>query len=376
MPNRTAYIISLKFAPGLKKEFTVMGESLRKYGFDVKYIISELYSNLEFTREGMIHIQTKIGVRGIIEDSIKYFSMKKIISIFNNAMPFFVLFYNSHPLNPRVASLIKKNFPSTILALYLHDPYKPDKSFYGLKKGIYMSFAEFIQGLTLRYMDYVISPSEYSSYLFRRKYPNFEGNNFIAPLLVPDQMIKCGNKRKYFSIVGVAHNATGHDTFIELVNYVAEKRLNYEFCLVSSNNIYRFLKKLTEKGREILKVINKPIIKDSEINDIVRESYAVFRLDKEVTQSGVIPVCYMNGTPVISTDIPGLTQHVWNQETGYVISRDTMHENFLIAMEYVKNNFVSLSQNARRKYEEIWSESNFLKYYSWLIDLLKKETLS
>jgi len=84
-----------------------------------------------------------------------------------------------------VARLVKKKFPDAIKAFYLHDPSKPDKAPYGVLKGIYISLVEFIQGLTVGYMDYVISPSEYSSLLFKKKYPTFKGQNFIAPLLIP-----------------------------------------------------------------------------------------------------------------------------------------------------------------------------------------------
>jgi glycosyltransferase involved in cell wall biosynthesis len=368
MSKKTAYIISLKFAPGLKKEFVVIGENLRKYGFDVKYIISNLYSYLDFNCDGMNFINTKDGIKGMIFDTIKYFSMEKIMDIINNAPPSFVLFYNPHPLNPRFCYFIKKNFPNAILSLYLHDPYKPDKSYYGFKKGIYMNIAEFIQGLSIKYMDYVISPSEYSSELFKKRFPNFKGKNYIAPLLVPDQHSNSNKERKYFSMVGGAHLATGHDTFIELVNYVAEKNLSYEFFLISSSNISIFLKKLTEKGKKILKIINKPIIKDTEINQVISESYAVFRLDKEVTQSGVIPVSYMNRTPVIARDIPGLRQHVWDKKTGYIVPFNSSLDDIIKAMEFIRDNFHELSKNARQKYEEIWAEWNFDKYYKWLIN--------
>lgn len=370
MNNKTAYIISLKFAPGLKKEFTVIGEKLRKFGLDVKYIISKKYSELEYSYDGMLYIPTKDGIRSMISDAIKFFSMREVIEIFSKAPPSFVCFYNPHPLNPRLAYLIKREFPGAILSLYLHDPYKPDKSSYGFKKALYLKMAEVVQGLTIKYMDYVVSPSKYSSDLFKKKYHDFMGKNYIAPLLVPDEKTNTGRERKYFSIVGGAHNATGHDTFIKLINYVAEKGLDYKFYLVSSSKIDIFLRNLIEKGKKILKLINKPIIKDSEIYEVISQSYAVFRLDREVTQSGVIPICYMNSTPVIAQDIHGLRQHVRHKENGYIIPSDTVPGNFIEAMNFVIENFSNLSKHARRSYEEIWAEWNFEKYYGWLIKVI------
>ena len=182
-------------------------------------------------------------------------------------------------------------------------------------------------------------------------------------------MVK-NNARKYFSIVGGAHKATGHDAFIELVNYAGEKGLDFEFALISSSNVSPFIKSLTEAGKKRLTIINKSSITDSEINEVIRQSWAVFRLDREVAQSGVVPVAYMNETPAIARDIPGLVQHVWHEKTGYIVPFKCSPENLMAGMNYVKNNFDMLSSNARKSYEETWAEWNWEKYYSWLIKVI------
>ena len=318
----------------------------------------------------MEYISTKEGVKGIVIDTYKLSGCKRFMQIFSSQPPSFVCFYNPHPLNPFIARSVKRNFVNVILSLYLHDPYKPNKSPYGLAKKAYIQIVEFVQGLTIKYMDYVISPSKYSSHLFRTKYPNFKGENYIAPLLVPDHRVLENENRKYFSMVGVAHPATGHDTFIKLINYVAEKGLNYEFALISSSNVSSYIEKLSNQAQKILKVVNKQIVTDSEINKIVRESYGVFRLDREVTQSGVIPVSYMNETPIIARDIPGLAQHVKHRESGYLVPFNCAPENLIRAMEFVKTNFPELSKNARKSYEKIWAGCNWDRYYGSLMEVL------
>jgi glycosyltransferase involved in cell wall biosynthesis len=373
MQTKTAYIISLKFAPGLKKEFMVLGENIREKGSNVKYLLSKGYGNLEGNCDGVEYITEKGGVKGLFFETVKLINSKRFTEIFSSNPPSFACFYNPHPLNPIIARHIKKKFPKALLSLYLHDPYKPDKTPYGFIKGAYFRLVEFIQGLTIKYMDYVISPSEYSSELFKKKYYWFKGENYIAPLLVPDMKIEKNLERKFFSIVGGAHPATGHYTFVELVNYVAEKGLDYRFALITSSDISKYLKMLTPKAKGILNVINKRLILDSEINEVVRQSYAVFRLDREVTQSGVVPVCYMNETPVIGRDIPGLVQHVKHGYTGYVVPANCSPEDIVDTMEFVKKNFCELFANARKSYEETWAEWNFEKYYCWLLELLKSQ---
>ena len=366
MTTKTAYIISLKFAPGLKKEFVLLGESLRKLNIDVKYLLAEEYQKLQPDNEAAEYIISSGGNRRIFFETLRHLNKKMIIEIIARKPPVFILFYNPHPLNPFVARLIKKRFAEAKLALYLHDPYKPDKREYGIVKMLYINFVEFIQRRTVTYMDYVISPSQYSSKLFIKHYPEFKGETYTAPLLVPDQNDSGDNSRKYFSIVGTVHLATGHDTFVSLINYIAEKGGDYKFVLITSSNIANSLKKLNNQARNILKIINKNIISDSEINEIIRESYAVFRLDREVTQSGVIPVSYMNGTPVIVRDIPGLTQHVKHMKNGYIIPGDCSLEDLENSMSYTMQNFHYMSECARNSYEETWAEMNWHRYYSWL----------
>jgi len=372
--NKIVYIVSVKYAAGSKKEFILFGDNLRKKGLNVRYLLAKPYKKLEANREETDYITVSDGLKTVMLDTLKLINGRKFIQIFSAFPPAFVCFYNAHPLNPVIARLLKKRFPKAIVCLYLHDPYKPDKKSYGIGKAAYITLVELIQKLTVRYMDHVVSPSLYSSQIFRKYYPKFKGAAHIGPLLVPDQKISEDKKRRFFSIVGVAHNATGHDTFVQLVNYVAERGLGYEFAIISARDISSHLANLTEKASRIVTVINEKIISDSQINKVVRESYAVFRLDREVTQSGVIPVSYMNGTPVIVRDIPGLTQHVKHAKNGYVIETDCLPADIVRAMDFVKQNFIELSKNARKSYEEIWSECNFEKYYNWLIELLRAKT--
>lgn len=38
----------------------------------------------------------------------------------------------------------------------------------------------------------------------------------------------------------------------------------------------------------------------------------------EASQSGVLPIAYKYGKPVIVSDLPGLTENVWEQHTGLI----------------------------------------------------------
>jgi len=369
--NKATYIISLKYAPGLLKEFKLLGENIRSHGFTVDYILCKEYSKLENCPSSAEFLTSANEITDLIKESVKLIFQKDLIRIFSNGQPQFICFYNPHPLNIWIARFIRKCYRETNLALYLHDPYKADKNFYGKLKASYITLVELIQGITIKYMDSVISPSDYSAYLFRSRYPRFKGMNYIAPLLVPDYREIEKENRKFFSIVGNVHAATGHDTFIRTTKYIVSQGIEHQLALISSSNcISDYLSSLNDNERKILNVKNKAIINDSEINEIIRESLAVFRLDREVTQSGVIPNSFMNGTPVIARDIPGLTQHVKHKENGYIVPNDCTPEDIIYAMNYVKEHFTILSREARKSYEDIWHEKKWDSYYSWLINLL------
>lgn len=81
---------------------------------------------------------------------------------------------------------------------------------------------------------------------------------------------------------------------------------------------------LSEEEKELLgntgnvTLINR-YISDGEMKWLFSNATAVVLPYIEATQSGVIPIAYAYGKPVITTDIPGLTQFVRNGETGVVV---------------------------------------------------------
>jgi hypothetical protein len=370
--NNAAYIISFKYAPGLNKEFVSLGRNFVKQGLSVKYLLATPYKNLEWQEDATEYITDSSSLMGIILDTLTIGNYKKIKDVFSVYPPMFLCFYNSHPLNIFIAKIVKKRFPEAKLSIYLHDAYKSDKKFYGMIGRFFFSIAELINNLTMKYVDCVISPSEHSSQLFKKRYPSLKEKNHIVPLLIPDQRVPENKKRVFFSLVGNINKATGHEKARELLRYITKNKLDYELAIITSSRLPQYFKKLSDDEKKAIKIVNKKIITDSEINEVVRKSYAVLRLDKEINQSGVIPVAYMNETPVIVCNIAGLTQHVCHKYNGYVVSHDCSLKELIQAMEYINGNFQNLSANARRSYEQTWAEWNFDKYYGWLIKSLQK----
>jgi glycosyltransferase involved in cell wall biosynthesis len=250
----------------------------------------------------------------------------------------------------------------------MHEPYKTRKHNYSPQKRLLILLREYLQSSSLIYLDHVILPSQLAVSLFSKRYPKYRGQTHYAPLLIPELGQSTRKvERKCFSYVGNIHSATGFDKFVNLVQYVRNYELDFHFSIITSSNIPLQLKKIIAHNLSRVNCINKDVILDREIYDLVERSIGVFRLDQEITQSGIIPICFMLGTPVIVNDLAGFTQHVQHGYNGYVIQDITDYNNMILGMKYLQDNFNDLSRNARQSFESIWSKDNWERYYSWLI---------
>lgn len=372
-----AYIVSLKYAPGLKKLFILLGENLRLRGVDVSYLVAQPYRHLsDINADGMIHLTNSASLRASVSETMKHlFGWSDFTEIFCSSPPDFVCCYNFHPLNVFILRYLKRTFPKCITALFIHEPYKPDKRPYGPARGIYIYVFELLQSVSLRYVDHVILPSDLAYELFVSRYPHYSGSLHYAPLLISDrQVTKSHKERRFFTYVGNVHKATGFDTFIELVNHCASLKADFDFLAITSSKISGYLRNLSPEGQHALTLTNKEVITDREIHEAINMSYAILRLDKEITQSAVVPESFMNGTPVIVRDLPGFTQHVKHAYNGYVVADPCSPAEIMKGMMFVKQHFDELSRNARKSYEEIWAEHNWPRYYQWLLDILSSQT--
>lgn len=366
--GRTAYIVSLKFAPGLAKEFFAVGEGMRRRGMEVRYLLAEPYRDFAPSCAAIDYVTVSTGWCSVIVDTARLARGALFKRAFAKYPPGSIVFYNTHPLNPLIASLMKREYPDSIVVLYLHDPYKPDKSSYGKIGAVRILLVEAIQRSIAARSDHIVFPSEYSKGLFAEYYPTMGATTHVAPLLVPDLQPAADGERSLFSMIGRMGLSTGHDVFVRLVNYAAENSLPYEFALVTSGSVARYLSYFTPQARRILQVVHHDRIGDEEIDVVLRGSCATFRLAREVTQSGVVPVAFRCRTPVIGTDIPGLRQHISHKNDGYLVPNDCGMQDLVAAMEYVKGDFERMSGNARRRYEDVWSPSNWGRYYGWLVE--------
>lgn len=368
------YIVSLKYAPGMWKEFTLLGQNLQKHGFEVKYLVSKWYKQLKDDHSDMIFVSNSKNNKEMLIDAGKYpLGIGRLCTkAFREARPAFVCCYNPHPLNFTVLGLAKRFAPESIRLVHLHEPARPGKSTYGWKGRMFFEIVDYAQKLTLADSTDVVLHSPFAFELFDQKFDNYHGQKRYSPLLIPDRQNKTKSKRRFFSMIGRFNFAKKPDLFIETINYAAQKGEDIEFQIVTASCIDKYLKKLTPEGRARLRLIIKENLSDEDISSAVSESFAVLSLQPLMTQSGMMTVSFMNATPIIARSIPGFTQFVKHQSNGYLLKDNFSYQELVEAMKAVRNNFDVLSANARQTYLQLFSEKNWDKYYAWLLESLAR----
>lgn len=367
---KNCYIVSLKYAAGLWKEFHLLGRNLKAQGYAVKFLLSSGYKWMAGDMlEDSYFVTSSTNVKTMIVDAACYpFSLKKQCSdLFREHPPKLLCLYNPHPLNSKVEQIAKKYAPDGIRAIYLHEPAKPGKASYGLKGWLFFEVVELCQRKAIKQSTDIILPSPVAQELFKKYYPEYQGDTHYAPILVPDRPGASAPSRKYFSMVGRFNFSKRLDLFIEAANLSACQSKGYEFQITTSSQLDEYLQLLTPDANKKMKIINKENLSDEEMFDSLAKSYAVLCIHPMVTQSGVVTVAFMNSTPVIVRDSAGFTQFVKHGYNGWVLPKDFNANDIIEALHNVLDNFLELSQNARRTYEEMFSEKTWSDRYEWLI---------
>jgi glycosyltransferase involved in cell wall biosynthesis len=253
--------------------------------------------------------------------------------------------------------------------VWLHEPFKDDKKLYGAK-AIIIHLVELFQTLSLPYVDEVILHSRRARRLFQVKYPNFRGRTRLIPLPFADDGPGPADGRRYISFLGRADRAKGIDLFFQLVEGAYRQGRGDEFQIVTASDIDKHLQGLSPGAREKLRVVNRPQIADEDLRQAAAGSLAVLALYKETMQSGVIPVAWMKGAPVIGTDIEGITEWVRDRETGVIVSAQPSLEEITRGIDYISGHFGEMTRRCREEYLATFDDGNWDTQYAWLKPLL------
>ncbi|MCX5751418.1 MAG: hypothetical protein NT099_07105 [Candidatus Saganbacteria bacterium] len=370
-------IVCLKYAPGLFKEFCLIGDEVQRKSVVVNYIISEKYKDIAGSMGIKANYLTSSS--NLLETMFELFlfplrKMGLIDKFFRDNCPHVMYLYNAHPVNILFIKQAKKICPKIKIVYHLHEPYAPDKSFFRFWQKMVIIFQEALQKKTVAMSDHVVVPSPNAQKLFCDHYLDFIGSLHLAPLLIPDKQVRT-RSRDYFLMLGHLYPDGRLDSFIEIVNYLAAKQIDIKVKFVTSSRISRdAFGKLNDDAKRVLEIVQKDSLSDEEISEYMANAFALICLHTRGAQSGTTPVAFMNGTPIIARDIPMFNQFIKDKINGKLVMPNAKPEDWCEAINYAKNNIATLSKNSRQSYLEIFHESKLGEYYQWLLNILENES--
>lgn len=109
----------------------------------------------------------------------------------------------------------------------------------------------------------------------------------------------------------------GLDILLEAMKIVVKERSNLKLSIVGNGDISIYKNDLIELEKNIESHVRW--IKDEEVEGFFRESDFAVVPYIEASQSGVIPLAYSLGLPVIASKIGGIPEQVIEGETGYLV---------------------------------------------------------
>lgn len=363
-------IASLRHSPGLAKEFGFFAERLSRHGAKVRLLLAREYEGFPFFEALDVSFRGPSRRAGnIAAEVLRPSARKDLRSLVARTSPHFVLLYNPHPANGVLLRAAKRLRPPAITALFLHEPFKPRKRVYGFRGSIEHASVEALHAAMLRRIDVVLVPSVVAEQRFQARFPEAAVEVRRCSLLIPDVgTVRTDATRDTFTLVGQVNPATGLDTFLGIVLESERRGLPYRFRLVTPSNVLSRLRRLPRRPSNLRLQTGRPLT-DGEIDEALQTSRAVFRCDREITQSGVVPVAFRNGTPVIAPDLPGFAQDIRDGFNGRLFPVGAPFEPVVECMEWVLAH-PEARANARQTFLESFSPAAWSRTYDWLVDRL------
>lgn len=356
------YIGSLQYSPIYKSHCCALGKQCEKYGYSVKYLFSWKYEWMlpEEVKEKTIFIGKSAGIASAIKDGLNFKHVRKLSRILLEDRPDYIYMYNFHPfLNYYIAKLAKKC--GSTFTQHVQEPYVEDKKVYGGLKQYWLYLFEYFQEKLLENVDIAVISSNRASYLFEKRYQNFSGRKVIIPLMYEDMGDSTSNieGRKYITFIGPPVAAKGPETFLKIVEYSERHNLGFNFLMISRSRVKdpRFYTKSN------LEIFYKDKTSDEEMGEYIQRSVMTITPYKVATQSSVILVSYMYGTPVLSTNVGGLSEFVYHSKTGYLVDKNAKVEEWIEGINFIKDNLSKMSKDCRDYFVKEFSEINWPKYF-------------
>lgn len=277
---------------------------------------------------------------------------REIAKSIENLNPILILFCDTSIISMQVLLSIKKDI---IKAAYMHDiiPHPGRFSLYIYFKEI-LNKKIFVEAV--KTVNKIILLSENSYNLFKTKYNNYSNKAIRMPLgahipeVEPFKPLELGESisNGYYLFFGRICEYKG---IIHLLNaYTAITTEQKPLLIIAgSGELQAEEKDIIEKNSNIV-LINR-YIEDGEMLYLVNNSLTVVLPYIEASQSGLIPIAYHCGIPVITSNVAGLVEFVEDNVSGIICSN--VKEMTAALLKICDKTFYKhLSEGAQRLYKD------------------------
>lgn len=371
-------IFSLKYSPGLFKEFILLYDKFKEHGSSPHLVLSSLYkssfedSENDASRYSYEFLTKSKNFGGVIRDVILFpILIFKLKSLFRTRKeePALAFFYNSHPINVLIQCYLRIFRSEIKIATVLHEPHVPksERKHFGLLRSLYILLILWIQKQSIRLSHNIITVSPNGGNLFLNHYQSYREKLIQSSILFRNpQLSYSRDKTTTISMVGTMNKNKGLGDFILLINYVIKNNLSgLNFKIISSSNLNEYLSNLEKGWEDYLEVISKSYITDKEIDGVICESKIVAVLHTTASQSGVLPLSTKHGTPVLCRNISAFNQFV--RHSDMLLSENFSCEEFYNKIKVILNDWDTYNGKTEKIFDQFFSEDNFNEYYSKLI---------
>ena len=281
------------------------------------------------------------------------FNLKKHISVIENIMSYKpdYVWITDHSIVPlQIGKMIGDKLPTMIT---VHDPICHSTNQKSVSYIIKSTFEKIYLSLAAKKASKILLLSKFSKEIFLIKHKKYEKKIFQINLgahIITEKKtkpIELSNYNQSFILFfgridkykGIGHFLKG---FLEI-----EDEIESKFIIAGNGNLSGEEKELIYRSKKTI-VINRYIL-DEEMLYLFNNCSCVVLPYTDATQSGVIPIAYKLGKPVIVSNILGLTQFVDNKKTGYVCDNDSDYGE---AVKYVLKNASNMGESALNYYKE------------------------
>ncbi len=326
----------------------------------------------------MISEKAKVTVPSELSAKVLYYKKFKTLNIHDkNIMnlveriislkPDFIWYMDSAILSSQLCFCLKGKINQYIT---IHDPAErhPTNN-YSIKVKIKNFFENSIQKKSIMSANKIILLSPESFKCFCAKFPKYKGKAdiFILGAHVPNVIGKSPEECErvdspYFLFFGRIDKYKGISTLLEVYKELGTPKAT--LVIAGKGNLTKKEERMVMEEEKII-FINR-YIEDEEMIWLFENAKATILPYIEASQSGIIPISYKFGLPVIISDVNGLRQFVDDGESGFVCKKKS---DYLSAMQKLQNCEVrnKMSKQAIKYY------TNHLDWCNSLKKLLKAD---